>query len=369
MKNLLILGSSSIALKRLPKLIEQLSSTYNIKIILTKQACEMNLIKDSHIISNALITKELEPIHIQLNNWADEILIYPATYNIIGKYSSGIADDLVSTILSVAPQHKVIVCPAMNSAMYLNPINQSNINSLKKLGVRFLGPIEGDLYCKTKGIGHIIEPEDVKSFLNKTKKSKLLLAMGKTRVYLDDVRYVEANSSGKMGIALIEALQFSYDVTVILVNLTLPTTYVVNVLTCSTVEEYQKLVSQEIINSDVFISAIAVSDIIFKKINGKIKKDIKHKFEYHQGIDILKMLTTKYPNKFYVGFALESDNLLMNAKAKKERKKVDLLVANNQTALSSDTTSGYLITNDLDVPFACQKEELAILIAKHIHEK
>ncbi len=369
MKNLLILASSSIALKRLPKLIDQLSSIYNIKIILTKQANEMNLIKDLHIISNALITSDLEPIHIQLNNWADQILIYPATYNVIGKYINGIADDLVTTVLSVALQHKVIVCPAMNSAMYLNPINQANIISLQKLGVRFLGPIEGNLYCKTKGIGHIIEPDDVTFYLNKNHKTKLLLAMGKTRVYLDDVRYVEANSSGKMGIALIKALQFIYDVTVISANIPLTNNYNIKVLPCSTVKEYETLVIREIVNNDIFISAIAVSDFIFEKINGKIKKDIKHQFEYHQGIDILKMLTIQYPSKFYVGFALESNNLLTNAKAKKQNKNVDLLVANNQTSLASDTTSGYLITNDSDIPFTCQKEELAILIAKHIHEK
>ncbi len=369
MKNILILSSSSIALKRLPKLVKELSTSYNVKIMLTEHALKMDIFKDARIISNDLITNNLEPIHIQLSDWADQILIYPATYNIIGKYSHGIADDLVTTILSVASHNKVIVCPAMNSVMYLNPINQTNINLLKELGVRFLGPINGNLYCKTKGIGHIIEPKDVIKYLCCNKKTKLLLAMGKTRVYLDDVRYIEANSSGKMGNALIEALKFEYDITVILANVTLENSNALNILHCSTIDEYETMVLREIENNDIFISAIAVSDFIFEKNNGKIKKDIKHQFKYHIGKDILKMLITKYPNKFYVGFALESDNILENAKIKKDRKHVDLLVANYQSALANDSTNGYLITNDVNIPFSCQKKELANLIAKHIYEK
>ncbi|TNK84295.1 phosphopantothenoylcysteine decarboxylase, partial [Mycoplasmopsis pullorum] len=228
------------------------------------------------------------------------------------------------------------------------------------------------------GIGHIVSNEAIINFLfNKNKKPKLLLTLGYTKVQLDDVRVVSVPSSGKTGVALINELHNDFNLTIInaniqSLNLTIPNN--IKIINVSTPNEYEKAVMEQIIDADIFVSNAAVSDFIFDKHDGKIKKDAKFDLTYKIGSDVLFEVSKKFPEKIKVGFALESKTngkLIDLGMMKFEKKKLDLLVVNSKESLNSNTSSGvFIFKNDKIIQIqefeSLSKSDLANKISKYL---
>lgn len=368
---ILILSSASIALKKTNELIKIFSQNgHEVKYCLTNNALKMNLVELNENYVDDDSYSELTTKHIQLAKWADKIIVYPATFNTINKLANGITDNFVMSILSLGFFNKTIICPAMNFRMFDNEILQSNITRLKKLGVTFVGPEYGKLYCGDEGYGRVVEVNDLFNFVIKKPIKKLLITLGYTEVKLDDVRTVSVRSSGKMGLSLINELKYFFDLTVINANLPELNKYINNdikIINVSTVEQYFNAVKENIESQDIYLSVAAVSDLIFDKFDGKIKKDTTINFTYKIGVDVLKWVSETYPEKIKIGFALESSKNLENGLKKLNGKNLDMLILNSKEALKSSLTSGFILTKNNNIEFDnLTKEELASKIASEI---
>ncbi|QDY86968.1 bifunctional phosphopantothenoylcysteine decarboxylase/phosphopantothenate--cysteine ligase CoaBC [Mycoplasma anserisalpingitidis] len=368
---ILILSSASIALKKTNELIKIFSQNgHEVKYCLTNNALKMNLVELNENYVDDDSYSELTTKHIQLAKWADKIIVYPATFNTINKLANGITDNFVMSILSLGFFNKTIICPAMNFRMFDNEILQSNINALKNLGVTFVGPEYGKLYCGDEGYGRVVEVNDLFNFVIKKPIKKLLITLGYTEVKLDDVRTVSVRSSGKMGLSLINELKYFFDLTVINANLPELNKYINNdikIINVSTVEQYFNAVKENIVSQDIYLSVAAVSDLIFDKFDGKIKKDTTINFTYKIGVDVLKWVSETYPEKIKIGFALESSKNLENGLKKLNGKNLDMLILNSKEALKSSLTSGFILTKNNNIEFDnLTKEELASKIASEI---
>lgn len=368
---ILILSSASIALKKTNELIKIFSQNgHEVKYCLTNNALKMNLLELNENYVDDDSYSELTTKHIQLAKWADKIIVYPATFNTINKLANGITDNFVMSILSLGFFNKTIICPAMNFRMFDNEILQSNITRLKKLGVTFVGPEYGKLYCGDEGYGRVVEVNDLFNFVIKKPIKKLLITLGYTEVKLDDVRTVSVRSSGKMGLSLINELKYFFDLTVINANLPELNKYINNdikIINVSTVEQYFNAVKENIESQDIYLSVAAVSDLIFDKFDGKIKKDTTINFTYKIGIDVLKWVSETYPEKIKIGFALESSKNIENGLKKLNAKNLDMLILNSKEALKSSLTSGFILTKNNNIEFDnLTKEELASKIASEI---
>lgn len=371
--NLLVLVTGSIAAIKSHLLVKKLiQQKHSVKVAFTESGKEFVSLEDFTDYYDNTWYKNKKSDHVDLFKWADRIIVYPATYNTINKVANGINDNFVTNLLSVGGFNKWIVCPAMNTKMYANPILQENIIKLKKLGVTFLGPDAGILYDGDNGIGRVVEPDFVVNFLSCKSKRKVLITFGFTKVYLDPVRTVSVFSSGKSGLALIQELAKSFDVTVINGNLEHLNTYIplqVKVINVKLVDEYFKAVEDNIKKHDIYISLAAVSDLIFDKQKQKIKKNEDIEFNFHQGIDVLKWVSDNYPNKTKIGYALESTNLIENGRSKFNNKKLDLLVVNDSLTLGSNTSTGFFITKENEESFKnLDKTKLAQIICQKIEE-
>ncbi len=283
--------------------------------------------------------------HIDLADWADIILLAPATANVIGKVANGIADDMITTTL-LATEAPVWVAPAMNVHMYAHPAVQKNMETLRSFGYQFIEPGEGYLACGYVGKGRLEEPETIVEHLNRyfderkshqqpLKGKKYLITAGPTREAIDPVRYVTNHSSGKMGYALAEkAIEMGAEVTLITgpVNLTPPSKAKV-IPVVSAADMYDSVFDQ-FDSSDVVIMTAAVADYKPKIYHAqKMKKQPgENVIEFERTKDILMELGENKTHQFLVGFAAETNNVEEYARGKLAKKNADMIVANNVTA-------------------------------------
>ncbi len=316
--------------------------------------------------------------HIELTDWADLMLIAPATANTIGKIATGIADNLLTTMVMACPK-PVVVAPAMNHRMFENPIVQANIKRLEELGYVFVGPEEGELACGWSGRGRLVEPscmvEAVKDVLTPKELSgeRLLVTAGPTREPIDPVRFVSNRSSGKMGYELAkEGRRRGAEVVLITGPTHLKPPYGITTVRVSTAEEMYSAVMSYFPQSTILVMAAAVADYRPKTVyKEKVKKkDSSLNLELERTVDILKELGRSKGGKLLVGFALETENLLENAKKKLGEKNLDLIVANSPASMDSDVSSAILIDRSLNTRTIkeCTKEELSAHIFSKIVE-
>lgn len=297
--------------------------------------------------------------HISLAQWADLILIAPATVNIIGKIAHGIADDMLTTTV-MASKSKVIFAPAMNKNMISNPLYQQNVEKLTALGYEFIDSEYGLLACGEIGEGRLANIEDIidkvdyslafkKDYTNKT----ILITASCTREPIDKVRFISNYSSGKMGFALAKIAQ-ARGARVILITgpNCLPAIKGIKTILIESAEEMKKEVFKYFSEADIIISAAAVADFRPKEVfSGKIKKEKDEKLviELERTSDILYELGKKKKNKILVGFAAETENLVGQALKKLKEKELDLIVANDISAkgvgFGSDQNKAKLINN------------------------
>ncbi|MBO8176475.1 MAG: bifunctional phosphopantothenoylcysteine decarboxylase/phosphopantothenate--cysteine ligase CoaBC [Bacillus sp. (in: Bacteria)] len=278
--------------------------------------------------------------HIDLADWADLVLVAPATANMIGKLANGIADDMISTTL-LATTAPVWIAPAMNVHMYDHPAVKKNIATLASYGYRFVEPSEGYLACGYVGKGRLEEPEKIVALMEEffakkesqpLKGKKVLITAGPTRERLDPVRFFTNRSTGKMGYALAEvASSFGADVTLVSGPTSLVPPANVEFVSVESAEEMYQAVIERLSDSDIVIKSAAVADYRPKQTyQQKMKKqDGDLMIELERTKDILKEIGKRKTTQYVVGFAAETNDVEHYARQKLEKKNADMIVANN----------------------------------------
>lgn len=373
-KNILLVVSGGIAAYKAIDLASRLKKMGAVvRTILTKSALEfVGAINFRAITGQATYTDQFdldEPIaHITLADWADLMVIAPATANIIGKMANGIGDDLATSTM-LAFHKPLLLVPAMNVNMYHNPAVQNNIETLKLRGIHLLIPEKGMLACGYEGRGKYPPNEEVIPAIitylkySQPLSTKYLITLGASQEDLDPMRFITNHSSGKMGLALARA---SYlrggQVSVIHSRISEKLPYYLDQVskTLSAAEMFLQ-VSREYQNAQVIIMCAAVADYTpAQKEESKIKKSEDMNLKLKRTQDILKYLgNNKEPGQVLVGFAAESENLIENAQEKLKKKNLDLIIANNISVSQSDQSLAYLITADKVEEFQGTKFELA----------
>ena len=394
MKNILIGVTGGIAAFKSASIVSLLKKKgYNVKVVMTENATNIispltleTLSKNRVYVDMWDKNPHYEVEHISLADWADIVLIAPATYNIIGKVANGIADDMLSTILSAVSLRKpVFFALAMNVNMYENPILNENIDKLKTYGYRFIDTNEGLLACNYEAKGRMKEPEEIvdiierynlaskiDNFRDALKGKKLLITSGRTREDIDPIRYLSNKSSGKMGYSLAQAaVDLGAEVTLVSgpTNLSVPDGLKEFISVDSAIHMYEK-VDEKFKDTDIFIACAAVADYRPKEYQDKkIKKsDLNLTIELVRNPDILFEMGKKKENQLLVGFAAETNNIIENALKKLEKKRLDMIVANNASTMGTDTNSIEIIRKDRSSTVINQKSkiELAYDILKEV---
>ncbi len=319
----------------------------DVHVIMTKNATNfVSPLTFRSISHNRVITdmfdepESFEIKHISLAEKADLILIAPASANIIGKISNGIADDMLTTTV-MATKAPVFLVPSMNTNMYENRIVNENISRLAELGYLFIEPDVGMLACGISGKGRLPEPEHIVSaacgIINPIKDMegvKILITAGPTREALDPVRYITNHSSGKMGYAVArEAARRGAAVKLVSGPVTLEKPDKVEIINVVTAKEMHKAVLDNYKDCNVLVMAAAVADYRSTRISEKkIKKTGDNLvLELVKNPDIAKDMGKLKGDRIMVGFSAETDNLINNAKSKLESKNFDMIVANDVT--------------------------------------
>lgn len=279
--------------------------------------------------------------HIALANWCDVLVIAPATANIIGKISAGIADDMLTTVV-MATKAPVILSPAMNSNMYSNPIVQGNIKKLSALDYHFIEPESGLLACGVTGPGRLPEPEMICRYIEfitsqtgTLAKKKVIVTAGGTMEDIDPVRYITNHSSGRMGFAIAKAAAFAgAEVFLVAAPTELTTPIGVTRINVRTTLEMKEAVDGLYDTCDVVVKAAAVADYRVKApAKEKIKKsDANLVLELEKNPDILYELGKRKSKQILVGFAAETTNVLEYGRKKLAKKNLNMLVANDVSA-------------------------------------
>lgn len=394
MKNILVGVTGGIAAFKSASIVSLLKKKgYNVKVVMTENATNIigpltleTLSKNRVYVDMWDKNPHYEVEHISLADWADIVLIAPATYNIIGKIANGIADDMLSTILSAVSLRKpVFFALAMNVNMYENPILNENIDKLKTYGYRFIDTNEGLLACNYEAKGRMKEPEEIvdiierynlaskiDNFRDALKGKKLLITSGRTREDIDPIRYLSNKSSGKMGYSLAQAaVDLGAEVTLVSgpTNLNVPDRLKEFISVDSAIHMYEK-VDEKFKDTDIFIACAAVADYRPKEYQDKkIKKsDLNLTIELVRNPDILFEMGKKKENQLLVGFAAETNNIIENALKKLEKKNLDMIVANNASTMGTDTNSIEIIRKDRSSTVINQKSkiELAYDILKEV---
>ena len=386
MKNILVGVTGGIAAYKSAGIVSLLKKKgYNVKVVMTENATKIIGPLTLETLSRNRIYVDMwdsnphyEVEHISLADWADMVLIAPATYNIIGKVANGIANDMLTTVISAVSVRKpVFFALAMNVNMYENPILKENINKLKSFGYRFIDAEEGLLACNYSAKGRMSEPENIvdeierysifskiKNFDTALKGKKILITSGRTKENIDPVRYLSNNSSGKMGYSLAQAaVDLGAEVTLISgpTNLKVPNGLEKFIFVESALEMYEK-VDEYFKNTDIFIACAAVADYRPKEYkNEKIKKsDSDFVIELVRNPDILLEMSKKKEKQLLVGFAAETNNIKENALKKLEKKNLDIIVANNASVMGSDENVIEIIKKDRTSVEISQKSKIEL---------
>ncbi len=329
-----------------------------VKTILTKSAKEFvtplsvtSLSQEKVYYDIFSVENESEMDHISLSRWADLIVVAPATANTISKLSSGMSNDLASTVI-LASNKDIYLAPAMNVRMWEHASTKENLFKLKNYGYKIIGPEIGDMACGEFGKGKMAEVNEIIKqieiyFNNKTKnqKFKALVTAGPTLEYIDPVRFITNKSSGKQGYEIAKSFRDNgFDTTLISGQTNLDPVTGVNFIKVNTAEE----MFNETINNlpaDVAVFSAAVADYKVKNYNSKkIKKKENLNLILEKNIDILAHVSKHnyLRPKLTIGFAAETNDLVENSLKKLEEKNCDWIIANDV----SDTSIGFNSDNN-----------------------
>ena len=348
-KILLVIGGGISAYKSLDLIRIMQKNDYEVRTILTKSGKKFvtplsitALTKSKPFVNLFDIKNESEIDHIKLSRWADLIVVVPATANFISKLSQGRAEDLATTVI-LASNKEILLVPAMNVRMWLHKATQKNVDSLKDYGYEFVGPKSGKMACGEYGSGKMSSPKEIyqsiKNFFQernklKSKKISAIVTSGPTREYIDPVRYISNESSGKQGYEIAISLARRGIKTTLITG---PSKYnkskIMKIVKVSTAKEMLEQVKKKL-PVDIAVCAAAVSDFRPKEIaKTKIKKNFTKKNYIHleKNPDILEYLgkSNRTRPRVLAGFSAETDDIIKNSKEKLFRKHCDLIIAND----------------------------------------
>jgi phosphopantothenoylcysteine decarboxylase / phosphopantothenate---cysteine ligase len=360
-KILIIVGGGISAYKSLDLIRLLKKNSVNIKTILTKSGKEFvtplsitTLTKSKTFEDIFDKHNEAEIDHIALSRWADLIIVLPTTANFMTKLSIGRAEDLATTVL-LASNKDILLVPAMNVRMWLHKATQKNLKILQDFGYNFIGPEKGEMACGEFGEGKMSSPRQIYSYLNKyfnekdlvkTKNFRAIVTTGPTREYIDPVRYISNESSGKQG----------YEVALALKKLGIKTKLIAgpsNLIPSKNLKIIKITSAKEMMNEvkkslpvDIAVCAAAVSDFKpEKKSKNKIKKNQSdfNKINLKKNDDILEYLSknNKARPNVVVGFSAETENVIYNSKLKIREKYCDLIIANDVSKKETGFNSEY----------------------------
>lgn len=393
MKRILLAVTGGIAAYKAIDLTSKLTQAdYDVRVMLTDHAQEFvtplafQAIGRNPVYTSTFLEQNPEEIqHVALGDWADAIVVAPATANIIAKLANGIADDMVTSTL-LATETAKFIAPAMNVHMYENKRTQHNLATLSSDGYYFLEPGEGFLACGYVAKGRMEEPLQIVERLNQYFKENeqasysidsrfegmnALITAGPTVEELDPVRYLSNRSSGKIGYALAESLtKRGANVTLVSgpTHLTPPEN--VNVIQIQSAEEMFEAVKTRFNEQDIVFKAAAVSDYApAEMLEHKLKKqDGTLSVTFKRTPDILKYLGEHKTKQFLVGFAAETQNIETYAQKKLQHKNANVIIANNvgdrSIGFSSDDND-YTMYFKNGGPISLGKHKKVIL-AEHI---
>ena len=360
-KILIVIGGGISAYKALDLIRLLKKNNVDVKTILTKSGKEFvtplsitTLTKNKTFEDIFDKNSEAEIDHIALSRWADLVIVLPTTANFMTKLSIGKAEDLATTVL-LASNKDILLVPAMNVRMWLHKATQRNLKILQDYGYHFIGPEKGEMACGEYGEGKMSSPRQIYSYLKnyfdqknlvKNKNFKALVTTGPTREYLDPVRYISNESSGKQG----------YEVALALKKLGIKTKLIAgpsNLISTKDLKIKKIISAKDMMNEvkkslpvDIAVCAAAVAD--FKPINkskSKIKKNMSNidNIRLEKNPDILDYLSknNKARPKIVVGFSAETENVIQNSKIKIKEKYWDLIIANDVSKKDSGFNSEY----------------------------
>ncbi|HAS6020733.1 TPA: bifunctional phosphopantothenoylcysteine decarboxylase/phosphopantothenate--cysteine ligase CoaBC [Vibrio vulnificus] len=318
-----------------------------VQVVMTKAAKEFITPLTMQAVSGRPVSDSLlDPAaeasmgHIELAKWADLILLAPATADLIARMAAGMGNDLLTTLV-LATDAPVAVSPAMNQQMYRNVATQENIATLSRRGMEIWGPAAGEQACGDVGPGRMLEPMQLVALCEQFFQPKplqdksILITAGPTREAIDPVRYITNHSSGKMGYALAQAaMQLGANVTLVSGPVSLPTPVNVNRINVDSAQEMYDAVMAQASDHDIFISCAAVADYRPATIaEQKLKKtddSDEMTITMVKNPDIVASVSAMMENRpFTVGFAAETNDVEVYARRKLEKKKLDLLCAND----------------------------------------
>ena len=338
----------------------------DVHVIMTKNATNfINPITFETLTGNKCLVDtfdrdfEFSVEHVSLADKADVFMVAPCTANVIGKIAGGIADDMLTTTI-MACKAKKIISPAMNTNMFENPIVQDNIEKLKKYDYQVIDPATGYLACGDTGKGKMPEPEVLLEYILKEiacekdlEGKNVLITAGPTREAIDPVRFISNHSTGTMGYALAKnAMRRGANVALITGPTNIEKPMFVDVVEVTSADEMFDAVDKVFDEQDIVIMSAAVADYKPKtQAKEKIKKSEKDVIiELEENKDILFEMSKRKKNQFLVGFAMETENMIENSRLKLEKKKLDLICANNLktegAGFGTDTNVITLITKN-----------------------
>lgn len=381
-KNIILGVTGSIAAYKTAGLASMLvKQGCNVHVIMTDNAANfINPITFESLTGNKCLVDtfdrnfQFQVEHVSIAKLADVVMIAPASANVIAKLAHGMADDMLSTTV-LACKCKKIIAPAMNTNMYENPIVQDNIRICQSYGMEVITPAVGYLACGDVGAGKMPEPETLFEYIEKEvayekdlEGKRILVTAGPTREALDPVRYITNFSTGKMGYAIAKAAALrGASVTLVTGKTEIKKPSFVKVIEVQSAADMFEAVTKEARDQDAVIKAAAVADYRPKEVNTEKtkKKDGDLTLSLERTEDILKWLGEhKTKGQFLCGFSMETENMLENSREKLNRKKIDMIVANNLkvegAGFGTDTNVVTIITKDREIALEkMTKEEVA----------
>ena len=381
-KNIILGVTGSIAAYKTAGLASMLvKQGCNVHVIMTENATNfINPITFESLTGNKCLVDtfdrnfQFQVEHVSIAKLADVVMIAPASANVIAKLAHGMADDMLSTTV-LACKCKKIIAPAMNTNMYENPIVQDNIRICQSYGMEVITPAVGYLACGDVGAGKMPEPETLFEYIEKEaayekdlEGKRILVTAGPTREALDPVRYLTNFSTGKMGYAIAKAAALrGASVTLVTGKTEIKKPSFVKVIEVESAADMFEAVTKEAREQDAVIKAAAVADYRPKEVNTEKtkKKDGDLTLSLERTEDILKWLGEhKTKGQFLCGFSMETENMLENSREKLNRKKIDMIVANNLkvegAGFGTDTNVVTIITKDQEIALEkMTKEEVA----------
>ena len=346
-KILLVIGGGISAYKSLDLIRLLQKKGCSVKVVLTKSgkkfvtSLSLSSLSKNRVFEEVFDEKNKGNIdHISLSRWADLIMVLPATANFMSRLSKGSADDLASTII-LASNKEIFLIPAMNVRMWEHKATQKNLNTLIDYGYKFIGPEDGEMACGEYGKGKMSSPRQILSFLVrffkkkdllKSKKIRAIVTTGPTKEYIDPVRYISNESSGKQGYEIaLELTRLGIKTTLISGPTKLKYDNEIKVKKVVTGKQMLEAVKKKL-PTHIAVCAAAVSD--FKPISpekNKIKKGQINEIKIERNPDILSFLgkNNRFKPKLLIGFSAETENLIKNSKIKMHEKFCDMMIAND----------------------------------------